>query len=108
MQPLEFARYPLLLGRARFVRDDAHLVSVFSHCDQRIFGNAGWLFVVADHLSGNAQDSSRGAIVQGERLQQRLFRTRGVLGESLQKNSEAAERCPAKTVNRLAMISHDD
>ena len=72
MQPLEFAGNPLRLGFARRVRDDPHFISILAYRRQRILGNVGWFFVVADHLPRNAQDSSGGAIVQSERTQQIL------------------------------------
>ncbi len=74
MQPLEFAGNPLRLGFARSVRDDPHFVSVFADGRQRVFGNVGRFFVVADHLSRDAQDSPGGAVVQRERPQQILVR----------------------------------
>ena len=72
MQPLEFVDNPLRLSLARRVRDDSHFISVLVDSSQRIFGNIGWFFVVADHLPGDAQDSPGGAIVQSERPQQIL------------------------------------
>ena len=108
MQPLEFSGNPLRLGFARLVRDDPHFISIFVHGRQRVLGNVAWLFVVADHLSRHAQDSAGGTVIQGERPQQILPRSSGARGEALQKNREAAERRASKTVNRLAMIAHDD
>src|SRR5580704_836522 len=73
---------------------------------QRVFGNVAWLFVVADHLSRDAQDSAGGTVIQSERPQQIPPRSSGARGEALQKNREAAERRAAKTVNGLAMVAH--
>src|ERR1700694_4614765 len=78
------------------------------HSRQRVFRDIGRFFSVADHLSRNAQDSSGGAIVQGERPQQILICRSGARSESLQKYREAYERRASKTVNGLAMVAHHD
>ena len=64
MQPLDFARHPLRLGDVRRVRDDPHLVAVFADGREWVLRNIDRLFVVANRLARDAQNSSGGPVVE--------------------------------------------